>query len=120
MHQEVENTIRPVLIQGAQEILLDMRGLTPVDTANVVHRLAFKVSPDGLTARIGLVARQDAREAFYFAFLDSGTKGNAEKNIPPQQALHIRERAFDANRNELMRRIKHQIDSTLARVAASA
>jgi len=117
MHQETENTIRPVLEAVANDILLDMRGLTPVDTGNVVDEMRFTISADGLTARIGLTTKVSARDAFYFAFLDSGTKGAPEQNIPPLPALHIRDRALDGNRASALDLLKREINATLKRVA---
>lgn len=119
MHKRTENTIRPIIEDAAASILWDMRSLTPVDTGNLVREMDVRISRDGMTAYIGLVTPADARDAFYFAFLDTGTKGDPKRNIPPMPALHIRQRAFDANKAEYLARLKRAIDATLARVATS-
>jgi Bacteriophage HK97-gp10, putative tail-component len=71
----------------------------------------FGVSASGKVAGVATMARiADIGSIFYFRFLDSGTKGFSgtykrddgtvvQADIPAMPALHIRQRALDANDN---------------------
>ncbi len=113
MPEQVEKHIRPVMERVSADIALDMRGLTPVSTAEAVLAIDHKVGPDGMSAKIGIRTKTKAKKAFYFAFIDAGTKGDPSKSIPPLPALHIRERAFDANKNNAMREFEAATDKAL-------
>jgi hypothetical protein len=73
------------------------------DRFDVVARYRKKygvlgVSSEGKVATVATQAKvADIASVFYFRFLDSGTKGAPDRNIPPQPALNIRQRALDAN-----------------------
>ncbi len=91
------------------------------DMVDVVRRFKatygrFGVSASGKVASVATMARiSDIGDAFYFRFLDSGTKGfsgtykrdidgsgkkiTVQADIPAMPALHIRQRALDANAN---------------------
>jgi len=143
----VEQYVRPAMENAAQAVKSDMVSLMPELTSNLKHRVAYKLSPDGMAALIGpeadrfnVVARYrkkygvlgvssegkvatvatqdkvaDIASVFYFRFLDSGTKGAPDRNIPPQPALNIRQRALDANssyaKNQLAIAIKKALDA---------
>lgn len=117
MPELVEQHIRPAIEAAANGMVMDMRGLTPISTGVAATELEAKVARDGLTARIGLVDNASIRSAFYFAFLDGGTKGSPEHNIPPMQAHNIRERAFDANLPKLRNDVRDGIQRTLMEAA---
>ncbi len=117
MGDKVEKNIRPALEIGIQNITMDMRGLTPVNEGVAATEIDFSISRDGLTAKAGLIDKASIRAAFYFAFLDGGTKGSPENNVPPMQALHIRDRAFDANSEGMKRDIRAGIKNALAEAA---
>lgn len=117
MPEQVEKYIRPAVETAAAEMTLDMRGLTPVDRGVAATEIDYTVARDGLTARIGLIKQSSIRVAFYFKFLDGGTKGSPEHGLPPQPALHIRDRAFDANLPALQGDVKRGIQSALMEVA---
>ena len=117
IHELVENETGEVIEEIAEDVALDMRGLTPVDTGTAVQQIDYKVGRDGLSAKIGIRTKARAKLAFYFRFLDGGTKGNPSRNIPAMPALHIRERAFDANKEAGIRKVKAAIDRTLHKAA---
>lgn len=138
----IEKNIRPVITEAAQAIAADMQRLTPEDEGDLRASIAYNISRDGMSAAIGpkadkaetakryrrelrrngvLSARkrqnmEELTDVFYFQFLDRGTKGAPERNIPPQPALRIREKAFDAN-NQYIDRVKSAITKSLREVS---
>lgn len=112
----VEKNIKPKIEAAAQAIAQDLRDLTPDNTGLLESKQDYKVSRDGLAARIGVRTQVRAKAVFYFKFLDGGTKGDPALNIPPMPALHIRTRAFDANRDKAVAEIRDGINQTLNEV----
>lgn len=109
----VESEIGEEMEGLAEDIALDMRGLTPIDTGLAVRQIDYKMGRDGLSAKVGIRTPTRAKKAFYFAFLDAGTRGDPSKNIPPMQPLNIRDRAFDMNKETGMQRIKDAVQETI-------
>lgn len=117
MQEQVDAQIRPAIEEGSQAILADMKRLTPERTGELRQKMDYKVARDGLTAQIGVRTKTRARDVFYFAFLDSGTKGDAKRNIPPMEAMHIRARAFDTNKAGVLARVKAAVERVLTEAA---
>lgn len=89
----------------------------------------FGVSKTGAVASVATMQRiKEIGDVFYFRFLDSGTKGfsgtytrgdgtKVTVNIPPMQALNIRERALDANSNYGKKELAFAIKKALIEAA---
>ena len=110
---EAREQMKGAMEDAAQAIWADMVQLTPEDTSRLRSLLDWRVSRNGMNARVGLVTKKAQREGFYFRFLDQGTKGAPAKNIPPQPARHIRSRAFDLNKRWALERVNEGIDKAL-------
>ena len=115
MPELTNELIRPEIEKAAQNIHEDMVALTPARTGLAIAKQDYKISPDGLTAKIGVRTKVRATKAFYLAFLDSGTKGG--NGVPAMPALHIRERAFDANKDDCLRDIKKAVAKALEKAS---
>lgn len=121
--------------QGAEGVLEEMKRLTPVDPETPKHArdgLTISYESDGQVARIGLPTNALAEEFFWWRFLDGGTKGytagdtrrtaknkttkKVRRNIPARPALRIRERALDANRDEIERLVRMALAAVLKKV----
>lgn len=133
--------IREAIADGAQAILGDMQMMVPVDKDELRPALSARVSRDGFTAvigpaikdvlRIGTKANTLARrvagegvvvddqqlfQAYKALWIERGTKGSPEHNVPPQPARPFMEPAFDQNKQEIINRA--QIGITVALRAA--
>ena len=145
MHKVTENSIKPVIEEVAEAIRLDAIDRVPKDTGELARSIEKKVSSDGLTAVIGpgakiaaIIKRQSgsafatrkaggiklskASKHLLFQFfkgywIEFGTKGNAERNIPPQPARPFMGPSFDINRQWGVNRVKDAVNNTLRRVA---
>lgn len=92
---QVTRRVKQEITQGADDILEEMVSLVPKRTGSLANALTAKVSRDGLTARVGLLSRAAFRDHFYWLYVENGTKGAAELNIPPQPAQPFMRPAFD-------------------------
>lgn len=110
---EAREQMKGAMEEAAEAIYWDMVQLTPEDTGNLRSLLDWRVSRNGMNARIGLVTKRAQESGFYFRFLDQGTKGVPAKNIPPQPARHIRAKAFDLNKQWALDRVNDGIDKAL-------
>lgn len=143
MEPIVQSGLREAITEVAIYIEADAKSLVPKDTGDLAASIEHKVSPDGLAASIGPAARSasvakavrgsafatrslqkpigaaTAEKLFqYFkgVWIEFGTKGNAEKGIPPQPARPFMRPAFDMNEKWAVARIKELIDAQLKRV----
>ena len=98
---------------GAEDILLDMRGLVPKDTGDLAAALDFKVARSGLKARIGLLTKTALADHFYWLFLEKGTKGYPPHNIPPLAATPFVDPAFQLNAPIIADRIRRATGGAL-------
>ncbi len=108
-------------------VLQDMQGMTPIDGSNpgphARDGLTVMLDDGGLKSHIGLPTNDLNEEYFWFRFLDGGTKGgevsytrNGKRHtmtVPARPAMRIRERALDANRDEIERLIVDAIRRAL-------
>lgn len=118
---------------GARLVLADMKVLTPRDSANpgphAADGLTLILDEEDTRARVGLPTDDLASDYFWFRFLDGGTKGgevtanrrgaNGKRQrytikVPARAALRIRERALDANRDELRRLVAQAVAEGVA------
>lgn len=118
IEQGSDSRIKPVMTQAAQAIHADMLAMVPVGTGQLAQLLSYRVSPDGLTARIGLVTRRAQRDGFYGRFIEHGTKGSEKRNIPPQPARPFMAPAFDANAGWAVDNIRAAISMVIREAAA--
>lgn len=102
---QVERRVQQEIAQGADDILLDMRGLVPKRSGDLAHALKRSVSKGGLSAKIGLLSRKDYMDHFYWLYLEHGTKGDPDRNIPPLPASPFVGPAFDINEPIIAARI---------------
>lgn len=119
------DTVSKAVAKGAQEVLADMQMLTPYDPKNpgahARDALTISFEKGGLVANVGLTTPELTSDYFWFRFLDGGTKGGevtywrrtkdgkrrqSIMRVPFRAAQHIRERALDANRDELDRLVR--------------
>lgn len=114
---EATTELRTAIDEGAEAVLYDMIALTPRRTGDLARLLSYRVSRDGMQARVGLITKAAQRDGFYFRFLDVGTKGYPARNIPPQPALHIRSQAMDLNRAWIIKRVEDGTSLALRRAS---
>jgi HK97 gp10 family phage protein len=143
MEKIVESGIKPAIRDAAIAIQLDAIQRVSVDNGDLQRSIDFKISPDGLAAVIGpsaksaAVAREVRGSAFatrstvslggiskkaLFQFfkgywLEFGTKGAPDRNIPPQQARPFMQPAYDVNKAWAIARVKTEVDKQLKTMA---
>lgn len=134
MPARVREEVIDAVQRGAEAVLDDMRRFTPLDPATPQHAregLTIVEDKDGMAAHVGLPTAELASEYFWFRFLDGGTKGYTAgdtrrtgkskttkkiyRDIPPRPALHIRQRALDANRDSIEAAVRRAIEAGLKR-----
>jgi HK97 gp10 family phage protein len=143
MEPIVGSGIRQAITDAAIYIEADAQSFVPKDTGDLAASIEHKISADGFSAVIGPAARSAAvakairGSAFatrvlgkpigattadrlfqYFkgVWIEFGTKGNAEKGIPPHPAQPFMRPAFDMNRKWAVTRIKDLVDAQLKRM----
>ena len=142
--KEVTQELRDVVSESLDEIERDALGLVPVDAGDLAHSIEVKISSDGFTGIVGPgakaaeIVRRKAGSVFAFAgdkinlsaakkhdlfqffkgyWIEFGTKGSPEHNIPPQPARPFMTPAYEFNRPRIRERVKAAIDRILQRVA---
>lgn len=118
LEPEATAGIRKVLERGAQGIEADMMIGIPKDTGETAAHISYKLSRDGLTARIGFIGKKDFEGGYVAQFLEYGTKGYPERNIPAQPARPFMGPAFDANRDWIVRDAQREIRNVLFHLTA--
>lgn len=81
-----------------------------VRTRNLLESLRVRISPDGLSARVGLIGKKANRKAFYGRFVEFGTK-----KMPAKPFLTP---AWEENRNEVRDRVQAEIQKVLKSIIA--
>lgn len=109
--------LQRVIADKAGDILQQQQRDAPVRTGALARLLDRKISRDGFTARIGLVTKRAQRKGFYGWFAEVGTRGSAERGIPPQPASHFMARSFETHRADLIRLSRRAIDLILRRAS---
>jgi HK97 gp10 family phage protein len=143
MEKVVESGIKPAIRDAAVAIQLDAIQRVSVDNGDLQRSIDFKISSDGLAAVVGpaaksaAVAREVRGSAFatrstitlgaiskkaLFQFfkgywLEFGTKGTPDRNIPPQQARPFMQPAYDVNKDWAIARVKTEVDKQLKTMA---
>lgn len=101
----------------AVSVLGDMLQGVRYRTGRLAGLLRFRVSRDGLTARVGLITKRAQRLGFHAWFQEFGTGGSKERNIPPQPAEPFMGPAAERNRAPFVRAMRRAIDKVLRRAA---
>lgn len=114
---EVTRELRVAVEEGAEAILQDMVSLVPKDTGDLARALDQRTARDGLTARVGLLTKKKQQDNFHARFLEFGTKGAPNKNIPPQPARPFMTPAFDLNKDWILKRASKGIGLALVRAS---
>lgn len=83
--EEIQETVKEVIAEASQELLLEAEAEIPVDSGLARDVMAAKASRSGLSAQVGFLNATSRRKAFYAAFVHFGTRGAPEKNIPAMQ-----------------------------------
>lgn len=144
MPDEVVAALRTEVRRGLDEIEKDALGLVPVDEGDLAQSIEVKVSRDGLTGIVGPGARaaeivrrktgsafgvssskvnlrrstaEQLMQFFVGYWLEFGTKGSPENNVPPLAPRPFMSPAYDVNRRAIVRRISKAVDRVLERVA---
>lgn len=143
MEKHVQSGIPDAMESAAKSIAVAAKFMVPVDTGELKKSIEYKQSSDGLSAVIGpsaksaAVAREVKGSAFatrskikigklskkkLFQFfkgywIEFGTKGNAEKNIPAQPARPFMSPAFEATKENAITNVANAVNAQLKRVS---
>ena len=96
----------------------DMLSTIPKDSGETAQHLSYKVSRDGLTARIGFIGKKDVEAGYVARFIEYGTKGYPKRNIPAQPARPFMAPAFDKSKGRVAKEISDEIGKLLAKLAS--
>jgi len=110
IHATMDNELRPVMLEAAQQILATQRQLIPHDTGAGAAALSVFVSKSGLNAEIGLRGKRQYLRFFYLRFLEYGTKGysgalyrRADRNAVGGQHTNNRDKSKLSGRRNAIR-----------------
>jgi HK97 gp10 family phage protein len=101
-------------------VLEKMRELVAEDKGDLKNALSARVSPDGLSVSVGLTTKRRRQKFFYSRFIEGGTKGYPERNIPPMPARPFMEPAFELTKPENIKRANNLIKTSLRKIAGDA
>lgn len=110
IHATMDNELRPVMLEAAQQILATQRQLIPRDTGAASAALKVFVTKSGLNAEIGIRGKRDTQRFFYLRFLEYGTKGysgalyrRADRNAVGGQHTNNRDKSKLSGRRNAIR-----------------
>lgn len=100
-----------VIAESAIKVQTDMYTFSPKETGITASQIESKISSDKLAARIGFLGLDDGttRRGFVARFIERGTKGAPDRNIPPQAARPFIAPALDVNETEITANIRGAI-----------
>lgn len=110
--------IRKTLKQGSEDILQEAKVRVPKDKGVLGRALSAKVSRDGFSAQIGLRGKRAQRKAFHGAWVEFGTQGAPDLNIPAQPARPFLFPAFEVHKKPLIRNLARAISRAIRRADA--
>ncbi|MBS4048163.1 MAG: hypothetical protein KG075_17590 [Alphaproteobacteria bacterium] len=87
----------------------DMYQFAPKQSGQTANQIESEISSDKLEARIGFVSPESRRMGFVARFLEKGTKGAPERNIPAMPAQPFIAPALDVNETQIRGRINDAI-----------
>ncbi|MDW3204572.1 MAG: hypothetical protein R8L07_03435 [Alphaproteobacteria bacterium] len=123
----VRAEIQEAVEQVADQILIDMKGLVPRDSAALAAALTKAAIEGGLGYRIGLPTEALARKFFYARFLEEGTKGGLVSfrragsavphtmRVPARARRPFMEPALDAGKRDLVAAIGRAVNDGMRR-----
>lgn len=129
--------LKQAVRDGGEAIKQDQIAGAPVDEGDMVREIDAKYGRDGLTVVVGPGAKhvpigknpfdttrrmsapgKHALVQFFKAYwYEFGTKGNADRNIPPQPARPFLVPAYDMNREWILRNTRKGIRQALKRAS---
>lgn len=136
---ETTNGIRAVIDKGAEAIETDIliNGQSHHLTGDMLESVSVKKGRDGMTAVIGpgakwvsinkspfnteIVTEKNAWGAFQFLkayWIEFGTKGKPELNIPPLPAQPFVQPAWDSNKPWLIKEVRAAVHAAIARASS--
>lgn len=124
--EELTDGIKTAIREGAEAIHHDALTMVPKDTGNLAAGIDYRISRDGFSADVGIVTGKGKRRMrlrrslFYGHFVERGTKGSPDHNIPPQPARPFLQPAFDMNRDWIMGRLSQAITRALNEAASGS
>jgi len=132
--------VKEAFQQGAETIHYDVlqNGMAHKLTGDMLSSVAVKYGRDGLTAVIGPGAdvvtvnkspfnttlyvsqkrKWHAWQFFKAYWIEFGTKGAPDRNIPPQPAQPFVGPAFDANKGAISKNVQSKIHAVIAKLAS--
>ena len=125
----VRREIEEAVEQVADQILADMKGLVPRDSAALAAALTTASIEGGLGYRIGLPTEALARQFFYARFLEEGTKGGLVSfrksgsavphtmRVPSRPRRPFMEPALDAGKRDLIAAIGRAMEAGFRRAS---
>lgn len=94
--EEATAEVRTAISEAAEAVHAEALGRVPVDTGTLARNLSYRVSKDGLEARVGILGAKAKREAYYGGFVEFGTSRKpARPYLRPaleQERAHFRPR----------------------------
>ncbi len=142
MEKVTESGIKPAITAAAQAVMIDAQLRVAVDEGDLQRSITYKVSPDGMAAVIGpaaksaavaravrgnefatrsavtlgAISKKDLFQFFKGYWIEYGTKGAPDRNIPPQPARPFMSPAFDVNKAWAIKKVKTEVDAQLKRM----
>lgn len=142
MEKVMESGIKPAILAAAQAIMIDAQFRVPVDEGDLQRSITYKISPDGMaavvgpaaksaavarevrgsafatrsTVTLGAVSKKDLFQFFKGYWIEFGTKGAPDRNIPAQPARPFMTPAFDVNKEWALAKIKTEVNAQLKRI----
>lgn len=88
--------VKTAIAEAAESVHAQALGRVPVDTGTLARNLSYRVSKDGLEARVGVLGARAKREAYYAGFVEFGTSRKpARPYLRPaleEERVHFRPR----------------------------
>jgi HK97 gp10 family phage protein len=116
----ITDSISAEIAQSAILIAADASSRVPVDTGALRDSIGIRTTKT--SAEVGFdpkrFRRKWKRAGWRAKFTELGTKGSVKRNIPAQAARPFLRPAFEANRQEIMRRHRAAVAQVLHRAAS--
>ena len=116
---EMENDLRPAMVQAANLVLATQHEMIPKDEGDAENALTAFVSKSGLDAQIGIRGKKKNQKIFYAKFIEHGTKQYTRGDgvVAARPAHPWLRPSYDMNRDEIQSIISRAIASTLKKAA---
>jgi hypothetical protein len=114
---EIQEPVKEVVADSAQELLLAAEAEIPVDQGIAKKQMTAKASRSGLSAEVGFLTKTARKLAFYAAFVHFGTKGAPAKNIPAMPATPFLFGPAERLRPKFIKQITTAVDGALERLS---